>query len=287
MPMVFQKRRFVVADIWTMKRDDWEKFEIALSKEGLTAEDVYRMIEYPSVIRSMLARMREQTVFNLVHGRFMTLAGKVAMVKRWPGIDPEDVDVALAAAIEDGTIAGYKREVEKNPLLDIVVTVYRATLAETVSYARERMRDAWENNRCMPEEYVPRSLADYDVKTIDGAKPFTPNRIVIEVVDFGANWGRKRSRVLEDVRKSQAPKLADFALLYNTVQSPEWVKQMNGVDVPYVVVAPLLIHVPFTQRSVSPLIFLSCRNARTHHGYDFEDVTRQVAIPVLRRYGKR
>lgn len=233
-----------MARLATLKKGDWEAFERHLASGGLTAEDVLKLNDNPGIIGLMLALMREQPAFKLIHGRFTPLADKIAMVKTWPDINPADVDVALATAMENGTIAGYEAEVGKNPFLDIVVTVYRASIPATVVYARERMREAWGEKYSEWEEAYAENVDDDRVKAIEGAKTFTPNRIVIEVVDFGANWDRQNGIVLETVQKAQAPKLADFAVIYNAVQSPKWVEQMDGEKVPYALVAALLLNVP-------------------------------------------
>lgn len=180
-----------------------------------------------------------------VQSCFTPLTEKLAMVKTWPNINPEDVDAAFVTAMENGTIAGYESEAGKIPLLDIVVTVYRKSIPATLIYARERMREAWGEEKYSEwEAAYAQSDDDERVKAIPGAKPFIPNRIVIEVVHLGANWNRGVGIVLEEVQKAQAPKLADFAVIYNVIQSPKWVEQMDGENVPYAMVAALLLNVP-------------------------------------------
>ena len=37
---------------------------------------------------------------RLIHGRFTPLRDKMELVKAWPGINPQDVDAALARATD-------------------------------------------------------------------------------------------------------------------------------------------------------------------------------------------
>ena len=273
-----------MARLATLKKGDWEAFERHLSSNGLTAEDVLKLNDNPGVIGLMLAFMREQPAFKLIHGRFVPLADKIAMVKTWPGINPEDVDAALATAMENGTIAGYESEVGKNPLLDIVVTVYRESIPATLVYARERMREAWCEKYSEWEVAYAQDVDDDRVKAIEGAKSFVANRIVIEVVDFGANWDRQNGIVLETVQKAQAPKLADFAVIYNAVESPKWVEQMDGEKVPYALVAALLLNVPgYDSWRFSPYVWHYGGKAKLD-GNHVEDGFDESAMPVLREY---
>ncbi len=215
---------------------------------NLTAEEGRKLHDRPELWKVMVEALRRQIGPKLVHGRFTPLADKIAMVKTWPGINPADVDAAFATAMENGTIAGYEAEVGKNPFLDIVVTVYRESIPATVVYARERMREVWGDKYSEWEAAYAQDVDDDRVKAIPGAKQFTPNRIVIEVVDFGANWNLKDGVVLEEVQKSQAAQLASFAVIYNAVQSPKWLWQMDGKKVPYALVAALLLNVPNHRR---------------------------------------
>lgn len=273
-----------MARLATLTKGIWESFERNLSANGLTAEDVVKLNAHPDIIALMLATMREHPAFSLIHDRFTPLADKVAMVKSWPGITSEEVDAALLTAQENGTIAGYEAEVGKNPFLDIVITVYRESLPATLIYARERMKEAWGDKYSEWEAAYAQGVDDDRVKAIPGAKQFTPNRIVIEVVDLGANWNRKDGIVLEEVQKAQAPKLADFAVIYDAIQSPKWVEQMDGDNVPYALVAALLLNVPgFDSWRCSPSVWRFGDGAKLR-GCHVEVRFYDGAMPVLREY---
>lgn len=258
------------------------QFAIRISgPEGLKLND------HPKVWDAMLAAMREQPAFRLVHGRFNPLTDKIAMVKSWPGVNPVDVDAAFEAAKADGTIALFEAESPKNELLDIVIVVYLSTLWETLLYARERMRETWGEEKY--SEWAAAYAQDVDenrIKAILGAKPFIPNRIVFEVVDFGANWNPKDGTVLFEVQKTQVGQLADFAVIYEASESPKWVEQMNGTKVPYAIAAALLLSVPGSDGwSYSPDVWRSDGRAKLYGRYVDSRFYRH-AMPVRREPNK-
>jgi len=260
------------------------EFKRILATAGFDAETIRKINKNADIASVMLAAVRQHPAFRLVHGRFTPLADKLAMVKTWLGINPEDVDAAFATATENGTIAGYESEVAGNPLLDIVVTVYRESIPATLIYVRERMREAWGEKYSEWEAAYAQGVDDDRVKAIPGAKQFVPNRIVIEVVDLGANWNRKDGIVLEEVQKAQAPKLADFAVIYDAIQSPKWVEQMDGDNVPYALVPALLLNVPgYGSWRDSPFVWRYGGRAELG-GLHVEGRFDGDAMPVLREY---
>ena len=273
-----------MARLATLKKGDWEAFERHLSAEGLTAEDVLKLNDNPDVIGLMLAAVRQHPAFRLIHGRFTPLADKLEVVKTWPDINPADVDTAFALATENGTIAGYNAEVGKNVHLDAVVTCYRESLPATLLYGRDRMKDTWGDKYSEWTEAYAQGVDEKRVQAIPGAKPFVPNRVVIEVVDFGANWNKRDGTKLKDVQKAQAGQLADFAVLFNASQSPEWVQQMDGTNVPHAIMAALLLSVPeYGAQSHSPFVWRNGGRAKlsgSHVGFRFSE----GAMPVFREY---
>ena len=252
-----------------------------------SAEDLRKVIRYPDVAEVMYKAAMQDPAFRLVHGRFTKLADKIAMVKSWPGVKPADVDAAFEAAKADGTIAGFEAESPRNHLLDIVIVVYLATLWETLLYARERMRETWGEDKYNEWEAVYAQGVDENrIKAIVGAKPFVPNRIVIEVVDFGANWNPKDGTVLAEVQKTQADQLADFAGIYNASESPKWVEQMDGKKVPYSIAAALLFNIPdFSGWFDSPGVWLNEVGARLS-GACVDDRFHKDAMPVRKVFKK-
>ena len=259
-------------------------FKNLLKKYGVTDTDMRKVNRTPSVLEAMVATMRQHPAFRLIHVRFPPLADKLEVVKTWPDINPADVDTAFALATENGTIAGYNAEVGKNVHLDAVVTCYRESLPATLLYGRDRMKDTWGDKYSEWTEAYAQGVDEKRVQAIPGAKPFVPNRVVIEVVDFGANWNKRDGTKLKDVQKAQAGQLADFAVLFNASQSPEWVQQMDGTNVPHAIMAALLLSVPeYDAQSYSPHVWHDGDGARLD-GDRVGDRFSGGAMPVFREY---
>ncbi|HRH32368.1 MAG TPA: hypothetical protein PLK06_03515, partial [bacterium] len=251
---------------------------------GGTIAMVKRLLADDELMECWIEFLSTQPEFKLIHEHFTPLADKLAMVKEWPGINPDDVEAALATAMENGTIAGYESEVPKNKHLDIVVTPYRESVAATLVYLRDRMKEAHGDRYWQWPEAYDDNVDENRVKLIDGAAPFIPNRIVIEVVDFGANWNRKDGLILESVQKAQASKLAGFAVIANASQSPRWVQKMDGETVPYALAAALLLSVPgHDSWRYSPNVWHNGGRAKLY-GYHVEDQFNYHAMPVLQEY---
>lgn len=273
-----------MARLATLPKGKWDQFDRILNATDLTAEEVVRLIDNPDVLKVMLAAMREQPAFRRIHGRFAPLQDKIAQVKSWPGINPADVDAAVALATENGTIAGYEAESGKNPLLDIVITVYRESVPATLLYARDRMKESHGDRYYQWDAAYAEGVDEKRVKLLEGSKSFTPNRIVVEVVDLGANWNRKDGVIGRDVQKAQASQLASFAVLYAASQSPEWVRQMDGEKVPYALAAALLLSVPdYDEWADMPSVWHNGAHAKLS-GHRVDSRFRYDAFPVLREY---
>ncbi len=219
---------------------------------------------------------------ELVHGLWTPLANKVAMVKTWPGINPDDVDVAVATAMSDGTMAGYEAEVGNNTRLDAVVTIYRESLSATRVYACMCMCEAWGK----AYSHAPVFDRSDAVKRITEGRPFLPNRIVIEVVDFGANSKQQNNDSISCVQRAQAPHLADFALIYNAAQSPQWGLWLAEKQAPYPVLGGLLANESHQKPwSHSPCLIFD-KNLAGLSIIGTELSSNRHAMPVIRQYSK-
>ena len=255
-----------------------------LRKTDLTIQELVKLVRFPEDVVAMVEFVRRRPSFRFIHGWFAPLTDKAIMVKSWPGINPKGVDAAIALAHENGTIAGFEAESPENDKLDLVIVPYRESLAATFLYGRARMMETWSGRYVEWENAYAQGVDDKRVELIPGARPFVPNTIVVQAVDFGANWDPKRGNVLRDVQANQAGQLADFAGLFNASQSPEWVKQMNGTSMPYAILAALLLNVPrYDKRSSSPSIRRIGGSANLHSDRVFVRFG-QLSMAVVRKY---
>ncbi|NQV12312.1 hypothetical protein HQ524_03030 [Candidatus Uhrbacteria bacterium] len=246
------------------KGTELELFRV-LNGAGLTAEEAKKLSQHPKTVDDMLETMRRHEAFRLVHGRFTPFADKIAMVKAWNGVDPKDVTAAVELADRNGTIAGFKAESPDNPLLDLVIVPCRENVPTTLLYGRKHMKEAFDGRFDEWEVAYAQGVDENRVKLIPGAREFRPNTIVVQAVDFGANWDLENGNVLHDVQEAQAGKLADFAGLFNASQSPKWVEQMDGTNVPYAILAALLLSVPdYDSWAYSPDVWHDAGGAKLH-----------------------
>ena len=216
---------------------------------------------------------------EFVHGRFTSLEDKIKMVKRWQGVNPKDIDDALAVAVKDGTISGYESEVARNPFLDIVVVIYLESVQSTFWYAVTGLGD-----------YIRRDVED--IKLIEGTELFIPNQIRIEVVDFGALVFHKNDHITH-VQKQYASQLAHFAVLYNARQSPKWIEQTRYGDddtLPYFATATSLLLRKRGKNEWNSTPQIECRHLGraevmcTNIGN--VGAGNRVAMPIYRRYNR-
>lgn len=143
------------------------------------------------------------------------------------------------------------------------------------------MKEAWGNKYSEWEVAYAQGVDANRVRAIEGAKAFTPNCVVVEVVDLGANCDRNHGLVLEEVQKAKAAELADFAVLYAAIQSPEWVKQIDSNIVPIVLVAALLLNVPGGDGwNVSPFFWHDGVKANLY-GRGVKDRFSNSSMPIL------
>lgn len=223
-----------------LTRGDEMQFFLQLQEAGYTPEQILKLNQHPEVLATMRATMVEHPVFRLIHGRFTPLAEVLEAVKRYPSVTEADIALALEEAQRSGRLARYEEASPKNPLLTPVVTVYRATVPETLCYARDRMAEAFGDTFAQWEEAYGSGVDENRVRLLEGA-PDHRNCIRIEVVDLGAHWDPKNGFIPKDVRSIKS---ATFTVIYAAAQNPEWVRQMNGRDVPYALSGGLELNVP-------------------------------------------
>jgi len=261
-----------------------QKFLGVLHSAGMPDRFLHEAVNNAQFRQELVEWVNSWPAFRLIHGRFAPLADKVAMVKGWPGIKPDDVDAAVALARENGTIAGFKAESPNNPLLDLVIVPYRESIPATLLYGRARMMEAWGDKYDEWKAAYASGVDDKRVELITGAREFKPNTIQVQAVDFGANWDRQHGNVLGDIQRAQAGQLADFAGLFNASQSPKWVEQMDGKVVPYTILAALLLSVPsYDARSLSPGVWHGGGRAELS-GDHVDGRFHEDCVAVIRKY---
>lgn len=217
---------------------------------------------------------------DLIHGRFTPLARKLEMVKAWPGITEEMLASALEEAKVSGRLGRYEAESPKNPLLEVVVTVYRESVPATLLYARNRMRQVFGNEKFSQwEDAYGQEVDDNRVRLLKDV-PDHRDCVRIEVVDLGENLNRKDGFLPKDIRNAKS---ATFAPIYAAAQSSEWVRQMDGENVPYALCGGLELSVPGDGPwAILPYVNRDGSRASRLGGYWCDYRCHDGALPSLR-----
>ena len=228
-----------MASLHQITRGEDTEFFRMLARAGLTAEDVRKIIRNPEAVDFMLRGMRDHTAFRLIHGRFHALAQKLEMVRQWPGVTSQQVDAALKEA--QGRITLFEQASPSEPLLNIVVSVYKEDAPSTLKYARDRMRDTFGDTFSQWDDAYGKEIDENRVRYLQGedGQPIVPvyrNCVRIEVVDLGAHFNKKDGLIMQDVRGKDS---AHVAVIYAAAQDPAWVLQIDGNNVPWCIAAGL------------------------------------------------
>jgi hypothetical protein len=269
----------------TLSDGDMTKFKRILG-EDITAEDARRIIlrNDPSIVAVMARAMREHPAFRLIHGRFHSLEEKVEIVKAWPGVSDRFTEADFTRAVEEARDSGlldrFGTESPKNPLLNVVISVYLGSVVETFLYGRDRLRDAfgekfaqWDNAYETPDLHKRLVL-------LDGIKTVT-NCLKVEVIDLGANWNRERGFIPKDIRGAKS---AHVQVLYAGVEDPDWVRQMNpDQGVPYALMGGYVLSVPGSDDGTGlPGLWFSREHGRARlHGIWYGIRYHVSSLPVV------
>jgi hypothetical protein len=223
------------------ERNDFDR----LLANRFSAEDIRRLMKHPDVLEVMEKAAREQAAFRLIHGRFHSLDEKIEIVKRWPGISDRfsesDFTHAVEEARDSGLLGRFEAASPKNPLLNVVISVYLGSVVETFLYGRDRLRDAFGDKFVQWKEAYETPDLDKRLVLLDGIKPMM-NCLKVEVVDLGANWSRKDGFIPKDIRNAKS---AHAQVLYAAAEDTDWVRQMNpDQGVPYALMGGYVLTVP-------------------------------------------
>lgn len=211
--------------------------------EHFTAEQIRKINQNPSIVEVMHKAAMQESTFRLVHGIWTRIKDIVEIAREYDGVTGEQIDAMWKTAGDCGLIEGFEHESDSRPLLAPVIVRNRESVPATFLYGRELMQKAWDGKYTEWGDAYVQGVDDDRIKLIPGARTFVPNELVLHIVDFGANWNRRDGVVMEEVQRTQAGELAVFDALFAASQHPEWVTQMDGKNIPYAIMAALLLGV--------------------------------------------
>jgi len=207
-----------MARLATLPKGKWDQFDRLISATDLTAEEVVRLIEYPDVLKAMLATMRERPEFRLVHSVFNK---------------QEDVLTAFTArcvsrGIDFGrfTCVGsqYAPDIDPNdPETVVVLDATLDTLQNTFEFAWEwtadGQNDKWRYDGMISDSKNLRLLSDERPDDAEGDSPdFKPWTLSWRRIKLDTNVGKKPI----DVRDPKSS--PGCALLFMSAEHPARIK---------------------------------------------------------------
>jgi len=266
--------------------DEMQLFNV-LQAAGYKPAEIVKLNNHREVLEAMRVAMLTHPVFHLIHEIWTPLNDIVEIARGYDGVSGDQIDFMLKTARENGLVDGFEAESPKNPLLAPVVVKNCETVPATLLFGRELMRQEWGEKYSEWEAAYAQGVDDKRVKPVEGAPLFEPNKLTLQIVDFGANWNPLDGTVLKDVQAAQAGKLAGFEVIFAPSQHPEWFRQMDGEKIPFAIAAALLLSVPGRDEwSLSPSVWHGHDRARLD-GCRVGDRFRSYAVPVRREFNKR
>lgn len=213
-----------------------------LAAAGLTAEMIEEVRKNPTLAEAMVKALKAQpapTLTSDLSGLFTKPEDQLKRVREWNlergwGVSDEvfaEAEKSIPAVPEDDLVAvvlvPYLTEVRKKD--KIVMTGVERTFQELWALAKAEQQANWRwdgYDKAGPER----------LRLLKGIE-HTPG-LRWEVIDLGANRNRKPEDVRNAKRSPHAGILAAAAL------HPEWVRAMDGENVPYVWLPGYEVNVP-------------------------------------------
>lgn len=247
--------------------EEMSEFHRRLAKAGLTAEQLGQVNTSDDLAAAMVQGFQTRQT-GLLHGRFLPLVDKLALVRTWPGVTEE----AIQAALQEGAerIIKFQQTSLVQPLLDIVICVYREDAQATLLFALNRLREAFNLDSVSGIDdrfwYQPRRIAYRTEITAPS------NQVCLEVVDLGAKFDPVIGFVPE---RTCGIKSAHAAVFYAAVQNKVWLQQMVQGLVPTAMAggfrvfnsneSPVICWPWIDQETGEPLIQFSSARSRYYH----------------------
>jgi hypothetical protein len=174
-------------------------------------------------------QLKNHPKFRLDRGKFHSIQEKLQMVREWPGVTGQMIEQACVGLEEK--VAFYENAIPDRPQLDIVVSVYRHTVGETVQYALERIGEAfggriWLSDKLKGDllwrvQYGEGNWGDRYAQVVTGYR----DCVRVELVDLDEC---PREIPTENgtltYRRVRQHDAAHMAVLYAAAQDPEWFK---------------------------------------------------------------
>lgn len=209
---------------------------------------------------------------------FTPFEEKLEQVRRYPQLSDAAIDDAVFEAQTNGLLNQYERERFANDWIDVVISIYRGTIWDTMLYATERIRDVHEERFSKLTSLV---LGQYESDRLELAcEADHPTDVVkIELIDFGAYWGQGSVGV---VPQHLHARFAHAGALYGVAQNPRWALEMGSGEVPNMLIGGYKITTPPTSDRVVFHPKVSGGKSLRMTESRADDKLHSVCIPVIK-----
>lgn len=210
-----------------------------LAEAGLTAEMAEEIRKNPALASIIVDALKSQPTFTLVHGLFTSTEKQIQKVREW--------NKQFGWGISDEAFAEAEKSVPAWPKERLVAVVLVPYLADKKNEEGEIMMTGVERTF---HELWARASAEQDVNwRWDGYDKADSDRLRLlsgiehkvglrwEVIDLGSNRNKKPM----DIRSPSSP---HAGVLAAAALHPEWIKVMDGENVPYVFISGYEVQAP-------------------------------------------
>jgi hypothetical protein len=224
-----------MANLFTLGFGKVSDFMGKLAEAGLTAEMAEGVRKNPALAEIIVSALKQQPAFTLVHGLFIKPEAQIARIN--------ELRQERGWGIPDAWLTEAEKSVPKWPENKLVV----ATLVPYLDDVKNGPKGV---ERTFHELWGVASSAQHAKWRWDGYDKAGPERLRLlkgieykpglrwEVIDLGCQRDKKPEDVCHPEKSPHAGILASAAL------HPEWIKAMDGENVPYVWASGYEVNVP-------------------------------------------
>lgn len=191
-------------------------------------------IEARQPLQAIIERRFEPVTFDgkLYHGRFTPPEQQVANLRLWNAtaghyFSDDQIETALAEIPEFDWL---------QPLVPLTLCWTMNTPWQTISAKIAIMRNVYGRDKVILSDYL-QELYGENIKLVEKAPEFAPNRIWWEVIDLSAN----RNKAPDQVDPATA---AGIQVFDAACQHPVYIRQHDGRNIPCLDVPGLRVNVP-------------------------------------------
>jgi len=216
----FQQKRLAMARLATLQKGQWDQFDRTLNATDLTAEEVIKLNKHPDVLKLMLATMRDQPVFRLIHGVFNKQDDVLASFKA--RCAAKGIPFTYFSWISSETPPDFTDDEEVVVVLDATLATLRYTFEFAWQWTVDEQEYEWRDEDMVSDSKKLRLLSDDREDDADGdGIEFRPWTLAWRRIKLNTNIGKKPI----DIRDPKSS--PGCALLFMSAEHPVRIKAVD------------------------------------------------------------